>query len=289
MAAPAPLLHRGPLLMVLAELSFTLMIAAVKVARDELSPAELIFWRSAVVLPTTAFLVRRHGFRLTNRRVLVLRAILGFVAMIAFYTAARGLALADLSLIGKLRPILIALTAGVLLGQAERATGRIWGSLLVGLTGCALIVGPELSVGASAGLWALLAALASAGAHMCLRILGRTDHPSVQVFYFQVLLVPLALLAVGVTQAGLPRLPSLAMAPYVVAVGLFATAGQLLLTKAYSMDTAARVAGAAYTGPLWAALLDVVVFAVYPSWTAVAGGALVVGAGLALTLSRRGA
>ena len=44
----------------------------------------------------------------------------GFGAMFCFYSAAKGLSVADLSLITKLQPMLVALIAPVLLGSAER-------------------------------------------------------------------------------------------------------------------------------------------------------------------------
>ena len=42
------------------------------------------------------------------------------------------------------------------------------------------------------------------------------------------------------------------------------------------------VAAARYSSPVWAVLIDLVIFAAYPGWHVVAGGALIVGAGLIL-------
>ena len=44
-------LRRGPLLMILAGLCFTLMLACVKVLRAELSALEVVFWRGAAAAP----------------------------------------------------------------------------------------------------------------------------------------------------------------------------------------------------------------------------------------------
>lgn len=280
------MLRRGPVYMVFAALAFTLMISAVKVARAELSAAELIVWRTVVALPVVVALTRGRTRRVHNRRVFALRAGLGFVAMTAFFGAIKGLSVADLSLIGKLQPVLVAIGAGVFLGRAERVGPKVWGALAVGLFGCGLLIGPELAVGSTWGLLALLAAVASAGAHICLRTLGATEDPRALVLWFQLALLPLGVGYVVATQGDLPRIPTGPMLPAVLAAGLCATAGQLLLTKAYALDRAANVAGASYAGPVWAVIVDVLAFGVWPTWSAVFGGLLVVGAGLALVRDR---
>lgn len=266
--------------MVLAALAFSLMVATVKIARSELSPPEIILWRALIALPLAAFAARGARLRIVNKRLFLLRAVLGFAAMSAIFTAAGGLALADLSLIRKLQPILIAMSAGALLGQAERPDGRVWISLALGLGGSAILIGPQLAMGSIWGLWALLSAVLSAGAHLCLRVLGRTESARAQVFWFQVALIGFAFVAGVAVRSDLPRFPSETILPYVVACGVLATIGQLLLTRAYAIDQAARVAGAAYTGPVWAALLDAAVFATWPRMEVWVGGGLVMAAGL---------
>lgn len=265
--------------MVFAALAFTLMMSAVKMARDELSAAEIIVWRALVALPVAAVLARGRSWRLGHRGVFALRLAFGFTAMVSLFAASKALSIADLSLIKKLQPLLIALGAGLILGRSERVGGKVWGALLLGLLGCAILIGPELAVGSVWGLWALFGAVAAAAAHICLRVLSKAEDGRVLVLWFQAGLVPLSTLFVVVTQGELPALPSQATLPMVVAAGLFATVGQLLLTKAYSLDQAARVAGAAYAGPVWAVAVDIVAFGTWPSLTAVVGGVIVIAAG----------
>lgn len=276
----------GPLLMVAASLALVIMTALVKIAREELSGAEIVLWRGVLSAPVLLVLARGEGLRLRAPGAFALRLLFGFGAMVAFATAARGLSLLDLNLVGKLRPILIAVAAPLVLGRRERAGGPEWASVGLGFAGCALIVGPDLAVGSWYGVWALLAVALSSAAHISLRALGGTDRALPIVFWFHLGIAALALPTLLLARTGL-RLPPARLWPVLVGVAAFATVGQLLMTRAYALDTAPTVAAATYVGPVWSLLGDMAVFGTVPSPAAVAGGALVVGASLWLVLARR--
>ena len=272
--------------MTLATLSFCVMVAAVKIARTELSPMEVIMWRGVVSVPLALAFTWKAGFRMGRFGVFFIRAILGFAAMSCFFTAAKGLALADLSLITRLQPVMIALIAPLVLGAREQIGPSVWLALGLGIAGCAVLIGPELSMGAKYGLWAVAATVASAGAHTAVRALGRTEGPRTVVFWFQLSNVPFAIIAHLALAGSLPRLPPPHLMGAVLVCGLAATIGQLLMTKAYQQDRAAIVAAASYSGPLWSVLLDIVIFGIQPDWTFAVGGILVIGAGYLLYRAR---
>ncbi len=273
--------------MVAATVLFTVMIGAVKVARQDLSPFEVVFWRSVTSLPLIVAFARWEGrLRVVQRGQLLLRASLGFLAMGCFFTAAKGMALADLTVISKLQPILVALVAPWLLGRGEAASRWVWAALGLGLLGAVAIVGPELSFGSAYGLFALLASVFSAGAHLLVRSLTRTEGSFAIVFWFQVFTGAAAATIVVFERGSIP-LPESSLWPVLVLVGVSATAGQLLMTAAYARDRAPVVAAASYTSPLWGLLADLAVFGVWPSAWVLAGGALVITAGLTLVCFAR--
>lgn len=279
-------MRRGPLYMMLAGAFFTVMVAAAKVAREELLAIEVVFWRACISVPL-AFAFARvggSGLAVRNPRVLAMRSLLGFSAMVCFFTAAKGVTVADLSLIGKLQPIWVALMAPLLLGSAERSGRGLWGVIAGGLLGSALLIGPDLAVGSSYGLYALAATGFSAGAHVLVRLLGRTDAPSTQVFWFQLVTLGLALLAIVVTTGDLPRGPALPLWGPLALCGVGAALGQALMTRAYVLDGAARIAAASYATPLLGVAADALAFGVWPDLLGWVGGALVVGSGLWLLL-----
>ena len=278
-------MRSGVLLMILGSLSFTTMVGFVKVVRSDLSTVEVIFWRGVVAVVLLVLCARPPNFRLGNTKLFLVRLLLGFAAMSCFYGAARGLALTDLTLISKLQPILIAVGAPLVLGSSERSGPTLWLVLVLGMGGTALILGPELAVGSGYGLLALGGAFASTGAHLALRGLGGTESTRAVVFWFQagLAVVAFALLAASGHPPALPE-PSLWLP--LALVGGTATAGQLLMTRAYAVARAAVVAAAGYTSPLWAVLGDVLFFGLHPGWEALTGGALVVTAGIWLVRDR---
>ena len=279
-----PAVRLGPLYMMGATLAFTLMVTLVKVARQELSAMEIIVWRGLVAVPIAGALALRVGLRPRNTRVVALRAVLGFTAMSLYFTAAKGLPVADLSIITRIQPLLVAALAPLVLGADERVGWHVWVILAVGLGGCAAILAPDMSAGGVDGLVAAGATLLAAGAHLTLRLLARTDDPRVVVFWFQVVMLLFA--GVGVTfETGRPlTVPTAGLVPVVIAAGIAAIVGQVLLTVAYREDRAAVVAAAGYTGPAWAVIADLAIWGVVPTAHVIIGGLVVIGAGLVLVL-----
>lgn len=273
-------LRQGPLLMIVAGLAFTLMVSFVKVARAELSTLDVVFWRGLIALPLIFAMALRTPLRLHRPWLLGLRASLGFSAMLCYFYAAKGLAVTDQTLLGKLQPLVIAALAPLLLGRSERSGVAGWILIGMGLIGSAILIAPELQVGSVFGLAALAATGFSALAHLCIRQLTATDQPIVIVLWFQVFIAVVSgalLLATGSM-----ALPPVHLWGPLAGVGICAVLGQMFMTYAYRADTASVVATAGYTTPIWAVAIDLVIWGVLPSWNAIVGGLIVVTAGLVL-------
>lgn len=282
-------LRRGPTLMALATITFTVMVGCLKVARQEMPAVELMAWRGAIGVPLAFAIARGTALGIANQRVLLLRIALGSGAMFSFFTAAKGLSLGDMALISRLQPILLAIGAPLVLGAAEKPGARVWVVMAAGLVGCAVLLAPDLAVGSVWGLWALLAATFSAGAHLCLRILGRTERPEAVVLWFQVGVTVVAAAALGAglgTAGAAARVPPGHLWPWILGAGAAATIGQVLMTRAYRIERAAVVAAATYLTPLWGFAGDLVFFVTTPSWADLLGGGLIVAGGLWLVVGQ---
>jgi len=269
----------------LAGICFALMIGCVKVVRQDFSALEVIVFRGIVAVPLSILIVYftpGRPIKINNKRVFSLRLLFGLGAMYCYYTAAHGLALADLSLITRLQPILIALLAPVLLGAQERSDGRIWVLLVAGVVGCLVLLAPQLMVGSLWGLWAVGAMLSSALAHLALRAMGPTERTQAVVLWTQVGIFLVTGLMLALATDGLTALPSPTQWLWIIGLGSLATLGQLLMTRAYALDQASVVAGASNLTPLWAAIVDLVLFSTILSMNAFIGGVLIVGASLSL-------
>lgn len=269
--------------MVAAVALFSVMAGLVKIGTTSYGyhPLELVLWRSLTSLPP-AFLLAQGRLHVTSRNWLLARCLFGFVAMLSWFTASRGLFVGELSVLSRLQPIFVGVMAPLLLGQSERGGAGLWTATGLGLLGSIILISPDLAsfeverLGA-AGL-AVLAAGTSALAHTCLRALGATDDPRTIVFWFQLAVGIIAAVLVLVT--GLPlTLPPVEHLPVLLGIGLFAVSGQLMLTAAYRAGQAQRVATASYIGPVLGFAFDAVVFGAVPTVAAATGALVVLAAG----------
>ncbi|MGB0639072.1 MAG: DMT family transporter [Myxococcota bacterium] len=276
-------IRKGPLLMIGATLVFTIMSGSVKVARAEMTTLDLIFWRGVVAIPLAYLMARKGGLIINKRGMFAIRLGLGFAAMICFFTALKELPLADTNMITKIQPVLIALGAPMLLGKEERADPRLWVLLFVGLGGCVILMAPNISTGSVWGLWALAASVFSAGSHIALRGL-KTDSSGAIVFWLQVGVCVLSAGAILMFQGAI-KMPPVHLWWAIAAVGGLATTGQLMITWAYKLESASRVAAVRFIGPIWGILGDVIFFSGWPEPHVWLGGAIVVGAGLTVVLN----
>ncbi len=274
--------------MVLSTIAFAAMLSLVKLARRELPAFEVMCWRAATSVPLAVLLVwkshpggLRGLFRVQRKALLTLRVVIGFCAMSSFYIAARGLSVADLSIIQKLQPILIAVLAPWVLGAKERSSGGIWLALIAGICGSALVLGPELSLGSGYAIAALVGTATSAGAHLAVRALGRTERASNIVLWFQLGVLGLSVAVLLGQHHRLP-VPPLHLVPHLCGIGVAATIGQALMTQAYAVEKASTVAAASYVAPLWGVTSDLIIFRTVPGASVWLGGALIVCAGLLL-------
>lgn len=274
--------------MMLATLAFTVMVSLVKVARSELSALEVVCWRGTTSVLLSFLLAWRVGYAVRGAHLMALRIVVGFAAMACFFTAAKGLAVADMTIITKLQPILVGLAAPVLLGAHERGGWLMALAAVLGVAGAAVLLGPQLAVGSVFGLWALVGAALSAGAHIAVRALSTRNPPETVVFWFQAGAVALAVTLLLTTTGTVP-LPPVHLWPHLLGCGVAATVGQVLMTRAYAADPAPVVAAASYVAPLWGLAGDLLLFGQYPAAPALFGGGLIVMAGLLLLSSRPGA
>ena len=153
--------------------------------------------------------------------------------------------------------------------------------LLLGFVGLLFILRPGTGVFERAALVGLASAVLAAIAQVGIRRLTRTEPVTRIVFYFGLVASVVALPPALITW----RSPSPATWAVLMMVGIFATVGQLTLTRAYVHAPAARVGPFLYVGPVFAGALDWVLWGRLPDPTFVVGAVLVVAAAtLALRL-----
>jgi len=278
---------RGIFAMLAAVAFFAVMDAQLKLLAGHYGPMQVAFLRGVTSLPFVLLPVLVRGrlarLRPVNVRLHVARGALSVLMLGSFIFAVRESSLATTYSIFMCAPLLVAALSAPMLG--ERVAGAQWGAITVGLAGVLLMIAPR-----GGGEWVSLGALAAVVAVatyslsvVTLRLLARTDTTESMVFWFSVLL------SVGAGLLAIPDWVPLAADhwPLLLGIGITGALGQHLITEAFRHAPAAVVAPFEYTALLWGVTLDLVIWHVLPGAVTLAGGTIVIGAGLYLLARER--
>lgn len=275
--------------MVQAALWFAVMGLFVKLASRTLPTMQIVFARGAITLAIASLVLWRARLSPfgSRSRLLLLRGLVGSVALICFYAAVVHLPLAEATVIHQTAPLFTAVFAAWFLH--ERLNARVVWSLLGAFLGVVMIarpgwlfggvdVAPAVASATDAGAWAfafvaLLGAILSAVAYVTVRRLGRTDHPLVVVFYLPLVTLPVsAPFAVPVWVW--PDAPGWA---WLLGIGVSTQVAQVALTKGLAREAAGRATAVGYLQVAFATLFGALVFGAWPDAWSWAGMGCIVG------------
>jgi drug/metabolite transporter (DMT)-like permease len=170
-------------------------------------------------------------------------------------------------------------------GRGPWSQGPLALSVIAGFAGVVMMLRPTVEQNQIfAGLIGLMSGFGAAFAYMQVMALGRLGEPETRtVFYF----------AIGTTVAGLIGMGFAGVsewnwqhAVWLLPVGIFASLGQLCMTRAYSHGATLVVANLQYSGIVFAALYSLLLFGDDIPLIGWAGMALIVVSGMTATLLR---
>ena len=269
---------------------FSVMSLLVKVAGQRLPSQEVVFARAVISLGLSWVALRRAGTSPwgTRRRTLLLRGVLGFLALSCFYYAVVHLPLADATVIQYTNPVWTGLIAAVVLGEGLRR--REVACAAASLAGVVLMTRPSFLFGGGATALdplatavALAGAVLSAAAYVTVRALGRTEASMVIVFWF----------ALVSTVGSLPATLATALWPtpwewlLLLGVGVSTQLGQVYITRGLKRERAGRAMTVGYLQIVFAAAWGALFFAEVPGPWSVAGALLVISSTAVLARSGR--
>jgi len=233
-----PGIVRGPVYMVLAGVSLTLMAVVIRHLAPKFSVLEMIFLRSVVsLLLILPWAIRQGAFRLrTGRPFLHLfRNLVHYSGNIAWFTGITLIPLADVQALQFTEPLFLIVMAALVL--REDVGFNRWAAVVVGFLGALLIIRPgvvEISVGAVA---VLVAAFFYASSQAATKMLSRTDHPNAILFYMAVIFIPVS----AVPAAFVWTTPEWADIPAIVLLGVFGYLAHALLIRSFAAADASFV------------------------------------------------
>lgn len=259
----------------LAAALFASAAACVKVASESVDNTIIVFARNltglVLLLP---WMLRKGSGGLATKNLVghLWRALFGVAAMYCFFYAISHLHLAEAVLLTYSAPLYIPLLAWWWLREPPPSV--MLPALALGVGGIVLIAKPSPGelLSPAAGIGVLSGAFAAA-AMVTIRKISDTE-PAVRIVsYFALLSTVLTAVPLAWTW----RTPDAEAMAWLFATGVLATAGQLFLTRAYSLAPAARIGAYTYSSVIFAGAVAWLAWNEVPDLASLAGMALVVG------------
>lgn len=279
------LTRSGLFWLALAELAFAIMRVATRAGAGDLPWAEIgaaRFFGGAVVAVVSARIARK-SLIVGDRKNAWLRAAFGTGgALTLFYALGENrIAVGDATTLYATSPLWVAILSGPVL--REKVSRAVWGGVVLGFAGVAVLMGANLSWGGPVGGLVLVGALSYALALLRLRRLG--PHESSEAIALHMSLFA----GVTLLLVALPHLRPVRPAAYwpLGVAALSGGLGQVFVGRAYARAEASRLAAFGYMGIVFTYVLEVVLFARAPEWHQVLGALMVMAAGVGVSLAKR--
>ena len=271
--------------MLAAVAAFAGMDTSMKLLAAYYPPLEISALRGLASLPfVLAWVMATKGLasiRPVRWGLHLLRGALGIAMMVGFVYGLARLPLSSTYAITFIAPLLVTALAVPLLG--EHVGPRRWTAIGVGMVGVLVILRPGGDVFSMAGLSVLLATLCWAAGAITVRVLARTDTTQSMVVWM------LVVLGVGSALLAWPEWTPLRRDDWIIValVGAFGACGQILLTEAFRLGEASRVAPLEYTALLWSIGIDLALWGVLPDAVTWVGAGIIIASGLYLMRRER--
>ncbi|MEP9388807.1 DMT family transporter [Mesorhizobium sp. KR9-304] len=274
---------------------FVAMASFIK-ASGQLPAGQIVFFRSFfAILPVVLYLAYRGELRAavytTRPLAHVLRGVVGVSSMGLGFFALTRLPLPEAVTINYAQPLLVVVFSAVFLGEAIRAYR--WSAVAVGLVGVLIVSWPKLSLFGDASaidpdelvgvVAAFVAAALSAIVMLQIRSLVRTEKSAVIVIWFSLTASAVGLLSIPFGWGQI----SAWQATFLISAGFCGGVAQILMTEAYRHAEPSTVAPFEYISIILAIIVGYLAFGDKPTIHIIAGGAIVIGAGIFIVWRER--
>ena len=243
-------------------LAFSLMSACVKAIGDKIPVSELVLARAVISLIITRILLLKNNINPwgNQKRLLLIRGILGTIALFCIFKALTILPIATATVIQYIYPTFTVICAYFILN--EYIFKRIILSIILGSLGIILVTSPEWSGGnnitetLTAIAIAILGALMTSLAYICVRKLSAKENPLVIIYYFPLVSIPLSLPFI-INDFVLPNGTDWLL---ILCIGLFTQVGQLCITEGLRIIPAGQATSINYSQVIFSSILGYFIF-----------------------------
>ena len=254
--------------MIISSFAFSLMHLCVK-ALPNIPVFELVFFRSfiSLLISFTSLKSKKIPIFGVNKKILLTRGFIGVTALTLFFITLQNIPLASAVTIQYLSPIFTALFAVWIL--KERMKKIQWVFFAMAFLGVFILKGFDISGQLSYFYISigLISACLSGVAYNCIRLLRKTEHPMVVVFYFPLVATPImAVLSFfnWVQPQGIDWF-------YLLLLGILTQVAQIYMTKGIQSDSAGNIMTFKYIGVLFALIYGYLFFGETYSFLSILG------------------
>ncbi|WMI67337.1 DMT family transporter [Mangrovimonas sp. YM274] len=265
--------------MILSTFSFALMNVTVKYLSN-IHAFQLVFFRSLGSLVFTFGYLLRHKIPImgNQRKLLVLRGIVGVTSMTLFFMSMKYLPVATAVSLRYIAPIFAAIFAVLFLKEQIKPVQ--WLFFMMAFSGVVVLKGFDTELQTYGLVLVLLAAVFSGLVYTVINKIGTKDHPVVVVNYFMVI----ATLTGGLLSINHWTTPHGMEWPLLGLLGVFGYFGQVYMTKAFQSAATGLVAPMKYIEVIFTLIIGILWFKdVYSFWSFL--GILLIVGGLILNIS----
>ena len=246
--------------LVFASLFFSLMTVCVKKVDSRINIYELVFFRSLISLLITSLILKKKDINPwgNNRKLLLLRGILGTVALVCIFYAIRNMPLSISTVIQYTYPIFISIFAGIFIN--EKISKNTVLSLILGWLGILVILNQSQLANINVEIErlsifiAFFGAISTAFAYITVKKLSATEDIFIIIKYFPLVSV-ITLFPIVLRNWVTPNLNDLF---WIMGIGIFTQLGQTFLTIGLKKLPASEASSINYLqvffGSIWGVL-----------------------------------
>ena len=269
--------------MVVAQVLFSAMGVFTRLGTEEVPWQEAALSRFAVGALVAYVMARARGvgLHITNKKLMWTRSITGTLsALTVFYVwASPKIPLGDAVTLTSVGPVFVVLLSRPLLN--ERVGRLVWAAVPIAFSGLVLVVKPSFHVAMSLAVVAVVGSFFYSLAMISLRQIGPSESGEAVVLHFS-LFGTLVMLAITIP---VWQTPDPITGLFLLLTGLSGGLAQVAMTRAYSLDRAARISALNYLGIIFTNIFAIPVFGSIPGFWQIVGSGLVILSGLFITLS----
>ena len=262
--------NKGIMFIVISALCFAVMNLFVKLSGD-LPAIQKSFFRNFIAAFIALAILKKSGvgFHMEKKNVpiLLLRAILGTIGIIANFYAVYHLLLSDASIIQKLAPFFVIIFSFLLL--KEKVSKQQIFSIIIAFIGMLFVVKPSFANSELfASLIAMIGAMSAGMAYTLVRMLSQRGVKGPQIVFYFSLFSCLSVVPHLIFNFQPMTFQQIA---YLLLAGIAAAGGQFAVTAAYSHSAGRDISIYDYSQVIFAALLGFVAFGQIPDYLSIIG------------------